>query len=270
MSMTEACLQVFDQLRRRFFYKDQTKTPQQEDRNFVVAACRSWFDEYRNGLASLGIEEKFLLEIDKSMRLLLQAATSSKRRSFYRQQITRANKILEKIQVDAQIAEWSSTKNDSLVGDVNVRNALKNFDPDLERRYLQAIYDLNDSKRISYAGTANEIREIIRIVLSLQAPDKEVGKMPWFKESRKKQTDNTSERPTHTERVRFILEKRRAGGKEVKSAQENEKLIDGLLGSVIRSSYDRMNAGVHGKKDREEIIRGLRYVHAFLFDVLPT
>src|SRR3989344_790262 len=104
--MTEACLQVFDQLRRRFFYKNQTKTPQQEDKNFVVAGCRSWFDEYRNGLASLGMDEKFLLEIDKSMRLLLRAASSSKRRSFYRQQITKANKILEKIQVDAQIAEW--------------------------------------------------------------------------------------------------------------------------------------------------------------------
>lgn len=268
--MTEACLQVFDQLRRRFFYKDQTKIPKQEDRNFVVAVCRSWFDEYRNGLAMLGIEEKFLLEIDKSMRLLLQAATSSKRRSFYRQQIVKANKILEKIQVDAQIAEWRSAKNDSLIGDVNIRNTLKNLDPDLERRYLQAIYDLNDSKRTSYAGTANEIREIIRIVLSLQAPDKEVGKTSWFKESRQKQRDGIPERLTHAERVKFILEKRRAGGKEVKSAQENEKLIDGLLGNVVRSSYDRMNAGVHGKKAKEEIIRSLRYVHAFLCDILPS
>ena len=111
--MTEACLQVFDQLRRRFFYKNQTKTPQQEDKNFVVAGCRSWFDEYRNGLASLGMDEKFLLEIDKSMRLLLRAASSSKRRSFYRQQITKANKIKKGVIIEEIFVETICRPNET-------------------------------------------------------------------------------------------------------------------------------------------------------------
>ncbi len=267
--MIEACLQVFDQLRRRFFYKDQTKTPKLEDKNFVIAACRSWFDEYRGGLLSLGINEPLLVEIDKPMKNLLQATNSSKRRSYYRRQIKKANTVIDGLQVDAQIAEWNISKEED--GDVIVRNALKILDSDLERRYLQVIYDLNDPKRVSYAGTANEIREIIRIVLFLQAPDAEITKTPWFRKRKENEEKNnkTLTTPTQTERVKFIMEKKRAGDKALKNAQENEALIEGLLGKVVRSSYDRMNAGVHGQKNRDEIIKGLRYVHAFLLDILP-
>jgi len=153
---------------------------------------------------------------------------------------------------------------------VDIRDALNNIDPDLERRYLQVIYDLRDSERISYAGTANELREVIRIVLSILAPDKRVTKTKWFKESRRENKKNLPEKPTHRERVKFIMGERNAGSKEIKNAQENENLIDGLLSNVVRSSYDRLNVGVHGKKDRKEVIRSLRYAHAFLLDILPN
>ncbi|MDD5652454.1 MAG: hypothetical protein PHX98_03615 [Candidatus Moranbacteria bacterium] len=214
------------------------------------------------------MEESLILKVDKIMRSLLGATNSSKRRSFYKKQITETIKIIEKISADAQIAEWRATRNGSSIGDAGVRNILKKLDPDLERRYLQVIYDLQDEKRISYAGTANELREIIRIVLVLRAPDEEVMKTDWFKENREKPKNSLPEKPTQAERVRFIMEKKRAGDKESKNARDNGELIDGLLGGVVRSSYDRINAGVHSKKDRDEIIRSLRYVHAFLSDIL--
>lgn len=268
--MVESCIQLFDRLHRIFFYrKDKNRAPNQEDKNFAIAACRSWFDDYRQKLVVLEIAPELLIKIDEAMRSLLKLTNSSRRRSAYQAQIKKAKKSLDALIVDAQISEWRLAKQDNIsVADAEVVSLLTNLDPDLERRYTQAIYDLSDQQRISYSGTANELREVIRITLQLKAPDNKVTKKDWFQDARKKPKSDLPTNPTQAERVKFILEKRRASDNAIKNTQSNEELIDSLLSKVVRTTYSRVNAGVHGKENREEIIRNLRYIHAFLMDIL--
>jgi hypothetical protein len=264
--VVEDCAQLFSQLKTRIFFKNKNKAPSREERLFIVSACRSWFD-YRPKLSLLGAGEIPLIEIDKLMKEMLQSTNTIRRRTFYQDTFRKMAEIFDNIFVNMQVAEWA-TPNKSSAGDEKVLNALHLFSPDLERRYLQAIADLSDPNRISYAGTANELREIIRLSLSSQAPENEIIKKDWYKQARAGKS-RLPDKPTHSEKVKYILETRRAGEQALKSTQENETLIDDMLGKVVRSSYDRVSASVHGNHDRNEIIRALRYIHAFLLDILP-
>jgi len=265
--MVEKCAQLFDQLQKRFSTKNKNQSPPRDDRTFVIAACHSWFSEYRDGLVKLGVSDKHLLEIDGNMRSLISIANSSARRGVYQKNINNIRKVSDKFITEAQVAEWIKDKNSNNLGDLNVIEALRNLDEDLERRYNQVLSDLNDQQRISYAGTANELREIIRIILSKKAPTDRVMKMPWFKTARVNDK-NLPSQPTQAERVRFILEFRKSSKNAVEQAQGQEQLIDALIGKIVRSSYSRINAGVHATEDNKEIERCLRYANAFLLDIL--
>ncbi len=265
--MVEKYKQLFEQLQKRFLARRKNQSPPREDRAFVTAASRVWFEEYREGFRQLGVSGEDLLEVDKNMRKLIILAASSARRSQYQGCINAIKKTTDKFITNAQVVEWENAKKFTGSGNKNVIEALRNLDEDLERRYLQVLSDIGDQTRISYAGTANELREVVRIVLHAKAPNEKVEKMPWF-ELERISDKNLPKQPTQAERVRYILEARKSSKGAVDQVQEEEQLIDALIGRVVRSSYGRINVSVHAIEDRSEIERCLRYVDAFLLDIL--
>ena len=76
-----------------------------------------------------------------------------------------------------------------------INEALEKALPELSRSYIQIYKDLQDPNRISWAGTAHEIREILTNLLRLLAPDENISKAPWYRKL------NNTTGPTHKQRL---------------------------------------------------------------------
>src|SRR5205085_2867453 len=70
------------------------------------------------------------------------------------------------------------------------------------RSYRQVLIDLSEARRLSYRGTATELREVVREVLDHLAPDDQVTSTAGYKQQ--PGTDG----PTMTQKARFILKAR--------------------------------------------------------------
>jgi hypothetical protein len=127
--------------------------------------------------------------------------------------------------------------------------------------YKQILADMNDVNRISWAGTAHEIRQTLSSLLQLLAPDEEIIKQTWYK-----QEPNTSG-PTQKQRVRYILLQYNAGSK-VREVAENASSVSELVESLTRATYSRASDAAHKFREKQEVERILRYFSALLYDIL--
>ena len=151
---------------------------------------------------------------------------------------------------------------------------LRNLDEALEQGYRQVLEDGESTHRVSYKGTANELREVLRGVLNKLAPKELVEKTDWHKKSRgqaktKEERERGPTRVTQVEQVRYILKERNKGSKEVSSAEETMERVEEILGRLTRAVYGRASDASHRSKDRSEIIAALRYLDALLLELLP-
>ena len=110
------------------------------------------------------------------------------------------------------------------------------------------------------AGPAVELREALRETLDQLWPDGEVVKMTGYRQ------EKGLNGPTMKQKVRFIL---RARGRKDETAPEHAvSAIEEIVGGFARSVYTMSNAGTHGIKEREDVLRIRRYVIVVLHDIL--
>jgi hypothetical protein len=107
----------------------------------------------------------------------------------------------------------------------------------------------------------HEIREIVRNLLELLAPDEKLMGQPGFK------LETNTRGPTHKQRARYILKQRGAGSKEQEVVAHID-LIEERISSLVRSTYTRASVAAHGAKGRTEVVRTLHYFRAFAHDLL--
>jgi Predicted pPIWI-associating nuclease len=137
--------------------------------------------------------------------------------------------------------------------------ALSEISQKLGDSYLQAKQDIKNADRISWAGTAHEIREVLATLLRTLAPDNEVKSQPWYKQE--------SDRPTQKQRVRYILQKRGSSSTQ-REVTEKIDILDEMLGELVRSTYSRASDAAHTYEPRKEVKRLLGYFEAFAHDLL--
>lgn len=142
-----------------------------------------------------------------------------------------------------------------------VCDALSLVSPKLATSYSQVKIDIASNDRVSFAGTAHEVRELVATLLRLKAPDAEVVQKKWYKP----EVNTTG--PTHRQRVKYILEGYNAGSKELEVAQEIGT-IDDLVANTIRGLYSRASDAAHRHKEKREVTRLVRYFDAFVEDLL--
>ena len=126
--------------------------------------------------------------------------------------------------------------------------------------YFQVKCDLHNVERQSWAGTAHELRELVRNLLEMLAPDQAVCQQHWYK-----QEPNTSG-PTQKQRVRYALEQRGASSSERGTAESIADLDESIAG-LVRATYKRASDASHRSKAREEVSRILNYFEAFALDI---
>jgi hypothetical protein len=161
----------------------------------------------------------------------------------------------ESVAVDAVVAPEMRTE---------IYTALSRVDQRCADYYAQAYLDLADLTRVSWIGTAHQVREALATVLRTLAPDDQVKAMPWFK------VQSDDGRPTHKQRVRYILQHRGAGSAEREVAEQIDLIEERVenIGGIVRSTYTRASVAAHIGAERREAIRILRYFEAFAHDLL--
>lgn len=142
-----------------------------------------------------------------------------------------------------------------------IHQALSGVSLSLAGSYAQVKSDLQDTDRTSWAGTAHEIREILRGILELLAPDTELTTQPGF------QLEKGATSPTQKQKVVHILRKHNAGSKEEEVAKQ-AIFIEDRVGNLVRAMYSRASNAAHTSRDRKEVIRILNYFEAVAHDLL--
>lgn len=143
----------------------------------------------------------------------------------------------------------------------DILEALREVSMPLANSYLQIIAEFEDDGRITWDGTAHQIRELLRKLLDSLAPTNLVEKQGWYKEG-----DGLSG-PTQKQRVKYILSIKSAGSKE-QAVVQNIVLIEDKIGNLVRDTYQRASDAAHRSKDKTEAYRILRYFEAFAYDLL--
>lgn len=146
--------------------------------------------------------------------------------------------------------------------EAKIIDALDQLLPPASASYQQVLADLDDPSRVSYRGTATELRECVRNVLDHLAPDEEVMHSPGFT------FENSLDKPTMKQKARFILKSRDAGDAESRTAEDAASVLEQSVASLARSVYTRGSVSSHTTTALEEIRQFKLYADALLAELL--
>jgi Predicted pPIWI-associating nuclease len=239
------------------------------ERRYLRSVIGAWFSEYRPAFIEIVGEEQAIRSMDDQMQELLKLASDgSSRRTVVRLCRAAIKNFKGNILVPLSRAYWSLAPERSLAGyDEEVSVKLKGLDPSLAESYEQSVLDIEDEQRLSYRGTAAELREVVTDVLHVLAPTAEVQATEWYKEARRSGARKEST-PTRAERTRFILRARAQGSAVTDAAESYMNSVEERLADVVNVTYRRGSAAAHVGAERAELVRLLPYINALLRELL--
>lgn len=132
---------------------------------------------------------------------------------------------------------------------------------DLGAAYRQVLRDLDDESRLSYRGTANEIREVLSETIRLLAPEEDVKGQAWYR------PEGGRDGPTRAQRLQFIF-KRVSLDENMSSAEEGAELVEQGVHNLYSRVLRRSQRATHTSQDRSEVRRILAYATPVLLDIL--
>lgn len=136
--------------------------------------------------------------------------------------------------------------------------------PSCAASYEQALRDIAQGARVSWRGTATELRETLREVMDHLAPDDKVAATPNF------QLEASQNRPTQKQKVRYILKARRSSSAAVTVAEASLDTVEEAVATLARSTYQRGSVSTHIGTTGKEIKSLKRYVDALLAELLEV
>ena len=230
---------------------------------------QSYFREARPDIVTQMKNETILSDLDQHMQNLLDLTQHRTEKALYKNILKLSRDCIQKISIQREL-EISK----ALSGQIDERNAgfsnleksilniLEQLLPSAALSYQQALLDLNSSQRISFKGTANELREALRETLDHLATDTEVMKQEGFT------LEKGRTKPTTKQKVRFILKARGLSRKASKASEESVDIIEERFPSLVRATYDRSSISTHINSTRSEVLQLKEYVNAVLAELL--
>lgn len=137
--------------------------------------------------------------------------------------------------------------------------ALENTVPSAALSYRQVLRDLEDHDRLTFRGTANDLRGAVWDLLRTLAPDADVMAQPGFK------FEKDTSKPTQRQKARHILKARHSSA--VDAAVESLDILEEYVSSLARILYSRTSSSAHIGSERSEIRQMKMYVDAFIAEV---
>jgi uncharacterized membrane protein len=233
-------------------------------RNDAKEASQFYFRGVRQHLVNLAIDPTQIDAIDREMQELIEIAAKVTRTGTYVKSIKMLNRLRAPIETAIEICATTISAPPAQVPTSVEAAILKTLDqiaPTSALSYQQVLQDLADSNRKSYRGTASELREVLRELLDHFAPDAEV-----MKTGIKLEPGQT--KPTMKQKTVFILKARGVNETQRKTARDATEAVEGAVGSLARSVYDRGSLATHVETTRQEVMTFKGYADAVLAELL--
>lgn len=224
--------------------------------------AQMYFRNVRQSLQQFQLDE-FIEPLSVAFKALLVLSEGRNSASSYKKHVKAIRKIIPRVTSQLEIQSGlTAPAVSSSETDQKILQTLADLVPSAAHSYQQALFDLADTKRLSFRGPAHELRESLREVLDHLAPDAEVMKAPGFKLKKDRP------KPTMKQKVRFIFRARERSTTESAAPEDAASTIDALIAQMTRSTYDRGSLSAdkeHGKKSVEQL---KRYVDVVFHDLL--
>jgi hypothetical protein len=223
-----------------------------------------YFREVRPGLLKLSIQEQKIEELDWISQYLLKLTAKVSRRSTYRTRVRELDMLRDTVEtaIEIRAAEPADPPQTLLTTqtEASILATLDEIAPSTALSYRQVLQDLNEASRVSYRGTAAEMREVLRELLDHLAPDEEVLKTVKLEKDQRG--------PTMKQKTVFILKARGIGETARKTPLDAVTAIEDSIGSLARSVYSRGSVSAHLATTRKEVLTIKAYADAVLADLL--
>jgi len=223
--------------------------------------ARIYFDSVRTQLTTVQNRAGLVEEIDFVLQKILQLATAIREKDAYLGQISEVRPYLLEATIDLMKARGAPRL---LLSETEraILETLAKMLPVAAASYEQALTDIAQSKRVSWRGSATELREALRETIDYLAPDEKVMSSAGF------QLEKGQTLPTQKEKVRFILRARKSTSAAVSVAEGSLNTVDESIAALARSTYTRGSASTHAVTDATEIRKLKRYADALLAELL--
>jgi Predicted pPIWI-associating nuclease len=242
--------------------RDLTST---DAREAVRTFVKLYFSDVRPIWQQYGLDEDSFHITDAYCQELLQLANGKNRRLSYLRKV-RAVKQRRPV-VEMGLAQAGSSKiaspDTQLLSKIE-NKILQNLNlliPTAALSYQQVLLDLR-SERVSYRGTAVDLREALREVLDHLAPDKDVMEQPNFK------LEQNVSKPTMKQKALFVLKARGLPGNAMNAAKDSVSVTDSLGAQMARSVYEKGSIATHIASSKDEVARVKQYTDAVLIELL--
>ena len=227
------------------------------------AIATTYFESVRPELDLVKSRDGLVEEIDFAVQSLLDLASGPREKQAYLGQLAELKPCLLEATVDLMKSRGttrlvlSKTERDIL-------STLESLLPASAASYEQALRDISQGGRVSWRGTATELREVLREVMDHFAPDDKVSGTAGFR------PEAGQSKPTQRQKVRYILRARRSGSSAVSVAEASLDTVDEAVAALARSTYQLGSASTHVGGTSKEIKSLKRYVDALLAELLEV
>jgi hypothetical protein len=220
------------------------------------------FDYFNNLKPQLAIDSN---QLDDFMQELIEIVGKKSSVSTYKKILKRIKRLLEQIELANEIEKSKNNSHSFRTPDPLssiIMKTLESICPTASFSYTQVLEDLRDNDRISYRGTAAEIRESLREVLDLLAPDDDLQKAGIKIEKDKKVY-------TMNQKVRFILKSRGTSESKRQAPESAADIVDDAIAKLVRSTYARGSITTHTiAAEKREISLLKKYLDLALCELL--
>ena len=231
-------------------------------KDLAVKTIRDFFSKYQNYISENNLVDENSLLLTNCLQDLLRLTQGNNRKSLYLTLVKKIEKQAKELNIKDAVKPATKIelvhRDDKLLIDT-----LEAIAPTAALSYKQALIDLNIcTHRISYRGTASELREALRETLDHLAPDKNVSSEPSFKLER----DQT--KPTMKQKVRYILKNRNLNDTKRIPAEKSVEMVDEIIGQIARATYNRASLSTHVETTKQEVYQVKRYIDLVFHEIL--
>lgn len=229
-----------------------------------------YFRVVRPELAQSSID---LGDVDALMQQLMEFTSKQALLTNYKTTVRKIEKILPQLEIENEIAFSNAVFNESKDTlhiseiDTKIIATLEPIIPSAALSYQQVLVDLNDKDKISFRGTASELREVLRETLDYLAPDDDVEASKGFK-FEKDSKRNLFSKPTMKQKTRFILKSRGRTKTAIKTPETAVSMVEEMVAAFTRSIYVRGSLSTHKIAKKPEVMELKGYTESVLCELL--
>jgi hypothetical protein len=251
---------------KELFRRGTARVKAKSVREDAREAVQFYFREVRPRLVELVFDPQLIRSLDSEMQELIEFAAKETQTTTYKASIRRLQNLRASLETAIEIAATASMAPDPMSptpAESVILSTLDQVIPTAALSYQQVLLDLKDGERISYRGTGSELREVLRELLDHLAPDENVVRSGV-------KLEHGLSRPTMKQKTVFILKARGLNETQRKTASDATEAIEGAVGALTRSVYNRGSLSTHIGATRQEVLTFKGYADAVLAELLEV